>query len=59
MLQQIGRIHPIQLSPLKAYESLIAKYIQATCWPLAYDIRGNLQRFPDAKANIQQESGEN
>ena len=48
MLPQIGRIHPIQLTPLKAHESLIAKYIQATSLPLANDIRENLQRIPDA-----------
>ena len=48
MLPQIGKIHPIQLTPLKADESVIAKYIQATSWPLANHIRENLQRFPDA-----------
>ena len=48
MLSQIGRIHTIQLTPLKADESLIAKYVQATSWLIASDIRENLQWFPDA-----------
>ena len=48
VLQHIGRIHPIQLAPLKPDESLIAKYIQATSWLIAKDIREHLQRFPDA-----------
>ena len=60
MLPQIGRIHPIQLTLLKAEESLIAKYIQATSWPLANDIRENLQRFPDAnQSKLKQENGDN
>ena len=43
MLPQIGRIHTIQLTPLKADESLIAKYVQATSWLIANAIRENLQ----------------
>ena len=70
MLPQIGRIHPIQLTPLKADDSLIVKYIQAISWLIANGIRKNMQRFPDAnqikntkgkwqKLNLQQENGEN
>ena len=57
MLPQIGRIHPIQLTPLKADESLIAN---TSIYRPPVGLWDNFNDFlMQIKAKIQQESGEN
>ena len=60
MLPQIGRIHPIQLTPLKADESLVGQNIQATSWFLLMTSGKPCINFlTQIKAKLQKETGEN